>query len=279
MKNHIYITLALLSLLFSGCEKMVDLDLKSIEPQLVIDAYITDQTHNERPPCSVTLSLTQDYYAKESAKTMVSGAQVYLSVDNGMSVSEEQLTETKTGVYTSDNMGVAGYTYTLRVIVDGKEYQSTATLPETTHVEELYIYSFELDGKYWFTPCVTFNDPAGIVNYYYYSLWINGRKMMSIDFDDDLFFDGLYKERLLFFDKEENLDEDLVYGDRVEVEVQSIAQGAFKFYQSLYSIASGGGTNPIGNISGGVLGCFKAYGSSRNDIPYITEDNVVTREL
>lgn len=278
MKNNIYIILAAFTLIFSGCEKMVDLDLNTIEPRLVIDAYITDQEYEGKPPCCVTLSLTQDYYDKINERTYVSDAEVYLR-------DESTLTETRLPYsmayngYISTKPGEAGKTYTVRVVADGVEYKSTATIPETILISKLDIYSFELDGKYWFTPRVSFDDPAGIDNYYYYVLWINGKKMSSIDFDDDEFFDGLHKERLLFFDKEENNDDDLIYGDRVEVELHSIDVGAFNFYKSLYSVASGGGTNPIGNFSGGVLGCFKAYGRSNDIIPSISEDDVFSREL
>lgn len=283
MKKYISILLVIFALLSSGCEKIVDLDLNTMEPRLVIDAYITDDPNfsNDKRveyPCCVTLSMTQDYYDDENKKTYVSGAQVYLSVDDGITA-EEQLVEVKKGVYISHRPGEAGKTYTIRVIVGGAEYKSTATMPETVLIENLFIYSFELDGKYWFTPCVGFQDPIGETNYYLYTLWINGKKMSSIDFDDDYYFDGLYKERLLFFDKEENNDEDLIYGDKVEVEMQSINVGAFTFYQSLYSVASGGGTNPISNFSGGVLGCFKAFGASYDVIDPITEDDVFTREL
>lgn len=272
MRKYISILLVIFAFLASGCEKIVDLDLNTMEPQLVIDASILS---NDR--CSVVLSMTQDYYADENEKTFVSGAEVYLTSEDG-SVNE-QLQEILNGRYVSSTIGEAGKTYTLRVVVDDKEYKSTATMPETVHIDKLFIYSFELDGKYWFTPCVGFQDPIGETNYYLYTLWINGKKMSSIDFDDDYYFDGLYKERLLFFDKEENNDEDLIYGDKVEVEMQSIDVGSFTFYQSLYSIASGGGTNPISNFSGGVLGNFKAYGSSYHFIDPITEDDVFTREL
>lgn len=269
MKKYIYSIIISFTILSSSCEKIVDLDLNSIEPRLVIDASICDDS-----VCKVELSLTQDYFNNDGYKH-ISGAKVYISDGT----TEEQLTEVKSGVFESVSKGVIGKTYTLRVIVDDNEYRSTATIPQTVFIDKLYIYSLELDGKYWFTPCVAFYDPKDVENFYYYTLKINDKRMSEIFVDDDIYTDGLYNERLLPFDKEENGDEDLVYGDKVEVELHTLDKGAFTFFQSLYSIASGGGTNPLGNFSGGVLGCFKAYGVSYDIIPFITEDNVFTREL
>lgn len=272
-KYIVYIVMLGLAISFNSCEKMVDLELNSIEPQLVIDAAIEDGK-----VCVVKLSLTQDYFERGSAQ-YVSGAKVYLSFQNGMATGEEQLFETAKGIYTSVMQGTIGYTYTLKVVVNDKEYKSTATIPHSVPIDKLYIYSLELDGKYWFNPCVAFYDPVDVANYYYYILTINDKKMSNIYVDDDIYSNGIYHNRLLIFDKAENDDEDLKYGDDVEVELQSIDEGAFVFFQSLNSIASGGGTNPIGNISGGVLGCFKAYSSSSSKIYHISENDVYSREL
>ena len=270
MKKSIYTVIAVLALSFSACEKVVDLDLNSIEPRLVIDASISDGEE-----CKVVLSMTKNYY-DNSELDYVSGAQVFISVNGG---NEEQLVEAPPGgFYFSSTRGITNETYTVRVVVDGKEYKSTATIPPTVPIDRLFIYNIQLDDKYWFSPCVAFHDPGGIANYYLYTIYVNDRRMKSIYVDDDIYNDGLYHERILPFDDTDNNEEELVYGDNVRVVMESLDIGAFTFYQTLFSVASGGGTNPIGNFTGGVLGCFKAYGASPYEI-IISEDNVFTREL
>lgn len=273
MNKYLYIIILSFATLFASCEKMVDLELNSIEPRLVIDASIKDGAE-----CIVLLSLTQDYFDTNSSQS-VSNAEVYLSIE-GSAASEEKLVQTSGGRYQSVvTKGKIGATYMLRVVVDEKEYRSIATIPEIVHIDRLYVYSLELAGKYWFNPCVAFYDPKGIANYYYFTLKINKNYMRDIYVDDDTSFDGLYKDRILVFNKEDNDDEELKMGDELMVEMHSIDKGAFDFYQSLYSIASGGGTNPISNISGGVLGCFNAYSVSSYTIPHITDDDIFSRKL
>lgn len=273
MNKLLYAIVLIFAVLFSSCEKMVDLDLNSIDPRLVIDASIRDGEE-----CVVSLSLTQDYF-DASPKEYVSEAEVYLSIE-GSVFPEEQLVETYRGVFKSVTIkGVVGETYRLRVVVDGEEYRSLATIPEVVHIDKLYVYSLELGGKYWFNPCVAFYDPKGIANYYYYTLKINENQMSGLYLDDDTSFDGLYNNRILVFNKEDNDDNELKMGDSFTVEILSIDEGAFNYYQSLYSIASGGGTNPISNISGGVLGCFNAYSLSSATLSHIDDSDIVSKKL
>jgi len=106
-------------------------------------------------------------------------------------------------------------------------------------------------------------------------LYVNGYLMRSIYLSDDEYRNGLQVERILFFDKEDNNDNELQIGDHIWVNMQTLDKGMYKFYKSLYSVAAGGATNPITNFTGGALGCFKAYGSSSKEIT-IREEHIYT---
>jgi len=71
--------------------------------------------------------------------------------------------------------------------------------------------------------------------------------------------------------KGDNNDEKLKAGDHLKVEMQSLDKGMYTFYKSLRSIASGS-TNPLTNITGRALGCFKAYNPSYTEMVISTDD-------
>lgn len=273
----LYIPLFAIIILFGSCEKSVDLDLRSIEPRLVIDASIQNDL-----PCEVILTKTRDYYDNSICPT-VSGAVIQITDSDGNS---DVLEEVSPGRYTllyspeesaekPKTIGRTNIEYTLSVKVEGVEYVAKATIPPVVSINKLFIYDIAVGDEHYYSPCVVFDDPAYEANYYYYILYVNDMRMRSIYIDDDKFFNGLTsKNRILFFDKEDNMDEELKIGDHVRVEMQSLDKSAYKFYQTLFSVAAGGGTNPTGNFSGDVLGCFKAYGISEATIYGISWSDV-----
>lgn len=254
--NTIYKFILILSVaaLHISCEHEVILDLKSAEPRLVIDAAIS-----ENLPCEVKLTLTQSFYDNEPYKR-ISGATVILTDNEG---NYEVLKEEywNPGLYKSQILGTVGIKYYLKVIVDGETYEANAVIPEVVHLEEIYLYEIKAGDKSWYSPSVIFNDPADVVNYYYTIVTVNERVLQTLYLHDDEHRNGKPVHRILFFDKEENGDEELQTGDYVEVEMQTIDYGMYEFYRSWSSFA-GGDSNPTTNFTGDVLGCFKAYNSS-----------------
>ena len=61
-----------------SCEKVIDVDLSSVEPQIVIDGTITDQPG----PYTVKISKTGDYF-NPGAFPAVTGASVTISDNRG----------------------------------------------------------------------------------------------------------------------------------------------------------------------------------------------------
>jgi hypothetical protein len=188
-------------------------------------------------------------------------AMVILRDEDG---NEEILTEAvyNPGLYMSEMMGVVGKEYYLTVIVDDKEYEASAVIPNVVHITDVFIYDIKAGDKSWFSPSIMFDDPEYEDNYYYTLVYINGRKLDTFYLYDDEFRNGKHVHKILFFNKEDNQDNDLETGDEVMIEMQSIDKGMYRFYETWTSFANGGAANPISNISGGALGCFKAYNTS-----------------
>lgn len=270
MKSIYKLLLASISfILLSSCEEIVDIDLRSVEPRLVIDASIT-----EFSPCVVYLTKSQAF-RDNGASAKVSGATIELRDEDGYT---EILKESRNnpGVYMSILQGVANKKYFLRVIVDGELYEASAVIPEVVYIEEAYIYEIKAGGGSWYSPSFIFQDPPGVANYYYTILYVNDRIMKTIYLDDDEFRDGLRVHKILFFNRTDNHNNDLETGDRIKIEFQSLDKGMYDFYKSLFSVAADGGTNPLTNFSGNVLGCFKAYNMS--SIEYNVSGDIIYTE-
>lgn len=266
MINRLWIIILLLS--FISCEEVVNIDLKESDPRLVIDANITDGS-----PCIISLTESQGFYNNESYKR-IGGATIELSDDAG---NTETVKETyEKGIYISLMTGKTGKTYTLKVSVGGEAYEAKSTIPNAVPIDSIYIYNIKIGKEDWYSPCIIFQDPAKEENYYYTMMYVNGTLMKSIYLNDDQYRNGLTVERILYFDKEDNNDENLKIGDHIRVEMQSLDKGMYTFYKSLYSVAAGGATNPLTNFTGGALGCFKAYEASRKEIT-ISESHIYTK--
>ncbi|MFT4221494.1 DUF4249 domain-containing protein [Dysgonomonas sp.] len=266
MTNRLWIIILLLS--FISCEEVINIDLKESEPRLVIDANITDSS-----PCIIALTESQGFNSNKPY-TRISGAIIELYDNMG---NKEIIRETKDkGIYMSLMAGKTGRTYTLNISIEKEKYEAKATIPKAVPIDSLYIYNVKVGKDDWYSPCVIFRDPGEEENYYYTMMYVNGTMMRSIYLNDDEFRNGLIIERILYFDKEDNNDENLKIGDHIRVEMQTLDKGMYTFYKSLYSIAAGGATNPTSNFTGGALGCFKAYGSSYKEIT-ISKDHIYTK--
>jgi len=254
MKSIYKITIILLfTLIITSCEEVVILDLRKAEPKNVVDAYIT-----EGSPCYVLLTKSQAFQ-DNSPYERISNAVIRLTSSNGKTEILKEI-PTQPGLYMSDMIGEVYCTYHLEIQIEEDAHEAFATIPEVVYIDRVYIYEIKAGNKSYYTPAITFQDPLYKDNYYYAILSINDKVMRSIYLFDDEHYDREENDEILFFDKDENNDEDLETGDLVRVELQNLDIGMYTFYKSLFSVAEG--TNAISNFTGDILGCFKAYNSS-----------------
>ena len=121
MKNIKYIALALTMLLITSCEDVVNVDLDTANPRLVIDASIDWIKGTDGSQQTIKLSKTKGYY--DTVTPVVSGAVVYIT-SNGTTFN---FIETpNTGKYICSNfVPIINQNYVLTVIVDGQTYTAT----------------------------------------------------------------------------------------------------------------------------------------------------------
>lgn len=274
MKEQLYKIILFAYLLFglSSCEDVVNLDLNSVEPLLVIDATIS-----ANGGCRVVLTQTQDFDSTESWNRLT-GAEITLT-DNETGESETLIFDNQFQYYHSLKPTFEGHKYSISIEYENNIYSASETIPQTVPIDSLYIMRVRMDSKEdspWMTPIIKFNDPAGERNYYMATIYVNGNRMKSVYNFDDEYKDGKIYEPVLGFDSSDNNDDELKIGDEVSVEMESLSYGSYRYYQTMFAVAAGGGVNPTSNFTGGVLGCFKAYGKSEKAIT-IAEDNIVDR--
>jgi hypothetical protein len=236
----------------SSCEKVIDLKLKDAAPVLVIEGSVASRRDSQIVKLSYSVPLGQT-----KASTAVSDAKVTIT---DMTTSRTHtLTYRSSGQYVAKNfVGRSGRTYLLKVLVQGKEYTASSTMPEQINIDSVGITSSEFFGKVQKSVKILFTDKPIEKNYYRYVLTINGTRSQNVFSYDDSFTDGNVTSRELF-----DFDLELKTGDVVEVEMQCVDAAIHRYWQGVDQNENRGGAttspaNPVSNISNGALGYFSA---------------------
>jgi hypothetical protein len=247
----------MLGLFISGCEKVIDVDLKEAAPRLVIEGNISSSSG----PYSVVISTSGGYFDTEAVKP-VSDATVFIRDEDGYS---EQLFEKTPGIYRTDYWyGREQKTYFLDVEVGGEVYTAEEYLPGRVEIQELRVETsifqqYVPDEEIYDVFC-TFEDPGHLLNYYRFFVYINGElrqpDFRPYDVSDDELFNGLtytYTFRRI----------EATSNDEIKIELQSIGPNTYEYFRTLNDALSAGiGStpyNPIGNFTNDALGYFGSY--------------------
>lgn len=250
----------------NSCEKVINIDLNSASPQLVVEANISDKPG----PYLVKLSKTVNF-SDITQVPMVSGARVEISDSLG---NREFLYEINDGIYeTTFLRGIPGNKYTLSIITGGKTYTSVSTMPLPTASLSLSISEEKdfgrLGGGNQANPGVHYvinyqiRDPEQYKNYYRFVISRGRRIISSRRVIDDQFHNG----KIIADDIYLRDTVDFRHGDTLLVELQDIDKGTYDFFRTLRDGASGmsflsaSPSNPLSNISDNGLGYFNTFAS------------------
>ena len=240
-------------MLLPSCEKLIDVNIGSVEKKYVVEGQITDNTNSARITLSQTIDMTDS-----NKFNGIETALVTLSEDNQKPV---ELTHSGGGVYRANMTGKPGSTYRMTIKVDGQTFTATSKMPGKVHYDTLYVTERMFLGKLRKLATVEFTDPPGLGNAYRFIQYVDGRKENTIFAMDDNVIDGrkIIYELLIFGDQDYSLRSE----DQLRVEMRCIDIPAYKFWYSLTQGSLGQSQsaspgNPITNISGGALGYFSA---------------------
>lgn len=247
--------LLLLTLIFTACSKVIDVDLNSADPQYVVEGAVTKGETVHR--IAITRTLNFDEVGPFPA---VNNAVVTISDDAGNS---EVLTLVEPGIYATANLlGVEGRIYTITVSVDGKVFTAQSTMPVQVPYTELTVFPVVFGSDTINTLIPQRVDPAGIANYYQFNTYQNGERLEGIQIQDDEFTDGQEQLQPLFLGEFET-------GDTAKVTMFCIDKPVFKYFFSLDASNSGNSSapaNPVSNFGKVCLGYFSARTSETHSV-------------
>jgi hypothetical protein len=243
-----------------SCEKVVSVDLDQAESLLVVQGAVTDQL----APMVVVLTRTRDYFSSQSPQPMVSHAMVIVSDDLGR---PDTLLETSAGTYMSGEVqGVPGRSYSLKVVVDGKEYSAVASMPPKVTIDSIHAEPIvEFNGRNGYDIDIVFRDPPQPGNFYrlevHTKVWLEesfkwGQFILA---DDHLANGGALSCR---FRASKNVHP----GDTLTVALSSVDRSVYEYFRTVNDLivsvenpAPSFPGNPLTNVTNGGLGYFAAY--------------------
>ena len=281
----ICVSLILVSVIFTSCEKAISFTPRNADQLVVVDAII----ENDEPPI-VYLSRSFNFFSKisidELAGSFVRNADITVSngtrthklkeyeipVANGYSIYYYSIDSSNLA---TSFIGEFNKTYSMSIKVDGKEYTATTTIPPLAKkIDSLWWEKAPLkDDSSKVVVMARTTDPPGFGNYIRYFTQVDGGGFypgLSSVFDDQIVDGKTYNVTIeKGVDRNQEIDFDdysfFERGDSVTVKLTNIDKACFDFWRTMeYSYSSIGNpfsspTKVVSNIKGGGLGYFGGY--------------------
>lgn len=244
MKNIKLLLVLIVSIFITSCEKVIDVDLDTMAPKLVIDASIKWQKNTIGNEQVIKLSTTTSYFSSQIPT--VSGATIFIKdVDNNTFNFVES---TELGSYKCTNFTpVLNGIYVLTVVLNGETYTATETLksvPSIDAIEQQDNTGFsgkDIEIKAFYTDDGTSDD------YYLFDFKPSFTVIPIYFLQEDINFQGnqifgLYRS------------EELKSGQNFAVTLSGISKQYYNYMRILVSIAGNTSGSPFQSPSATVRG-------------------------
>lgn len=225
-----------------GCEDVVDLDLNTAEPKLVVEANITvlKDTHASYNS-SIRLTKSASFYTNEIP--FVDDAIVKITDQNNL---EMLFIHVGNGNYEADFIPQENMEYTLEIIYKDELFQAVTSLQTTSSFEYVEqnndggFFGDQIELKAFFT------DPADERNFYYFVAYCERGDRRSVSNDE--FYNG--NTTFLMY-----TDEDLIPGDEVRFHLYGTTEGFYNFMAKILQQSGTGGPfdTPPAGIRGNIV--------------------------
>ena len=227
-----------------SCTKVVEVDLETAEPKLVIDAsidWVKGTTGNMQ---TIKLSATTGYYS--ATFPTVSGADIVIT--NSANTVFSFVEEPGTGEYSCSNFHpVIGETYTLKVVLNGESYTATETCIGVPKIENNIAQDNgggfrgdEIEITYYY------QDNGNEENHYLHRILSPVSTFPDYKARDD----GKSQGNLM---QDYFSDKDLKAGDKMNIRLYGISRRYYDYFRKLLA-ASGAGNGPFQTAPGSVRG-------------------------
>jgi hypothetical protein len=247
MKKVTLLIVLFTAIFLTSCEEVVDVDLDTAPPKLVIEAAINWQKGTTGKQQTIKLTTTTGYF--ENVIPTVSGATVY--VNNSSNERFNFIEVPKTGRYVCPNFKpVIDEEYTLTVISNGNTYTANETLKSVVPITRI-----EQNNEGGFTGKdieikAFYSDPADSENFYLYKYVYSNKIKSTYYVDDDEFYNGNE-----FFSLSD--DDELEVGNEIEITHYGISKQYYNYMNILVSIAGSnvGGPfqSPPATVKGNII--------------------------
>jgi hypothetical protein len=245
MMKKLYIIPVLILLIFSNCEKVIDVDVPSITPKLIIDASF-EVFFDENPVIAKTivkLSESADYF--DNTIPTVSNATVFLtnlsdnSIINFTDANANGEYEPTTNFIPADNTE-----YELTVIHNNETYKGKATKVKSTPIIDVKQGDGTLFTGNEIEINVKIQDKLNIENYYFFDFSNNNYSVI-----EDRFFDGQEYEVPNFYEEDE-----IELPATVEIKMLGLSKEYYTYLRILISQSGQNGGGPFETVPTSLLG-------------------------
>lgn len=249
-------------LLMSNCTEVVHIDLNASDPQVVVEANLSEAGRAEvRLRWSVNFEDDNDF-------PDVEGASVYIEDEFG---NRTQLTEIFPGQHLATQMNIrAEKSYRLLVYTGSTVISAEDRMPLAVGMDSLTIRPFRfplegigerIDTMQVLEAVVWYSDPVEEKNYYRV-LEFRNDTLVNISITNDQFNNGKSVAYSLV-----NFRNPLLPGDKLLVGFQSISREVYEYLFGFSGVNGGpmasSPSNPVTNLQGTELGYFSAHSVHR----------------
>lgn len=240
-----YIIPALILFFFTQCEKVIDVDVPSIEPKLIIDASF-EVMFNKVPETAntiVKLSLSSDYFNDEIP--IVTNATVFLtnltdnSIINYSDSNKDGSYEPVTNFIPEDNVK-----YELTVVYNNETFKGEATKVKSTPITKIIQGDKTLFSGKETELDITFKDPPIIENFYLFDFDAN--LFLSID---DRYFNGSDYNFSFFYQ-----EDDIELPTTVNIKMSGITKDYYTYFEILVNQSGQNSGGPFQSVPSSLLG-------------------------
>lgn len=252
----------LFCVLFSSCEKEIDIDYHESEQRYVVEASISN-TGTE-----VRVSQTQSMH-DNSTISNIDDATIVITANDG---TNEPVPYSKNGIYTSNLKGTPGTTYQIDVTLSGQHFTSTSTMQKTPVMNNFRIVRKNMLSQSYIFGDIRLQDIPNETNWYFVHIYRNKLGYRWAVLKDETNPNKELKQLFGFFNENSSdADDRLQEGDHLRIVVRAIDKRAYDYLKSMEQMDNTG-TNPINNFTGGCLGYFSAHSEITSELIFHYSD-------
>ena len=241
----IYVLLILFLIFLSSCEKVVDVDLPSIPPKLIVDASF-EVFFNENPVTAnttVKLRLSADFF-EETVPTVTNATVLLTNLSDNSIINFTD--DNADGDYepTISFIPVDDVLYELTIVYENETYKATASKIKSTPITSITQGDKTLFSGTETEVDVNFTDDGTVDNYYLFDFTNN--LFLPIE---DRFFNGSDYNFSYFYD-----EDDLELPATVTIKMSGISREYFTYFRVLVSQSGQNAGGPFETVPSSLLG-------------------------